>query len=407
MVPGEQARARTRTFVFTLAFVALAAGYGQFGSTSALGDVAKAFGIHSDQSSFTARVGLTWTALGIGIGVLRASSLLALPLAAFADRVGRRRVLLACGVVGLCITASAALSPGYWWFVALFALARPMLSAASTLTGVVTAELASPKGRATALAIVTAGAAAGAGLSAVVHGIVRGPDAFRILFGTAVLPAVLVAVLVPRLPETSNEASEAASPRLGAVPVELRSRLAIVMAISAAAGAISGPASGLAFVYAENFLKIHPATVSTVVVLSAVPGVVGLILGRRLADQRGRRVAVAVGVVGAAATSLLAYSGGAPAFIIGYVLGVFAGGLFAPGAAAIATEPFPTSFRASAGGWITVAAVLGGLTGIAVFCVVADATNSTFWAGAAAFLPGLAVLATLRRMPETKGAVLT
>lgn len=406
---GEQRRVAVRGFVLTLAFVALSAGYGQFGSTSALGDVAKSFGLHSDQSTFIGRVGLTWTALGIGVGILRAASLAALPLAALADRIGRHRVLFACGVAGLCVTASAALSPGYWWFVALFAIARPLLSTMSTLTGVVTAELSSPRGRATALAVVTAGAAVGAGLSAVVHGLVRGPDAFRILFGTAVIPAALVAILVPKVPETSDEASEAAaSPRLGAIPRELRGRLAIVMAVTAAAGAISGPASGLAFVYAENVLKIHPATVSAVVVLSAIPGVIGLVIGRRLADGQGRRVAVAVGVVAAAATSLLAYSGGTDAFLVGYVLGVFAGGLFAPGAAAIATEPFPTSVRASAGGWFVVAGVLGALAGLGVFCGVADATgNSTLWAGTAAFLPGLAVLVSLRWLPETKGAVLT
>ena len=407
-VTTPPARTSTRRLIVSLALIALAAGYGTFGSTAALGDVAKAFGIHSDQSTFSARLGLTWTTLGIGIGVLRAASLLALPLAALADRAGRRRVLFACGVVGLCVTASAALCPGFWWFVALFALARPALSAASTLTGVMTAELTSAKSRATALAVVTAGAAGGAGLSAVVHGAVRGHDAFRILFGTAILAAGLVALLVGRLPETTTaEAEAAASPRLGGFPRELRGRLAIVMAVTAAAGAISGPASGLAFVYAENYLKIHPATVSTVVVLSAIPGVLGLVLGRRLADVAGRRAAVAVGVLGAAGTSLLAYSGGAPAFICGYVIGVFAGGLFAPGAAALATEPFPTSVRASAGGWIVVAAVLGGLVGILVFCVVADAANSTLVAGLAAFLPGLPVLFALRRLPETKGLALT
>jgi MFS family permease len=154
-------------------------------------------------------------------------------------------------------------------------------------------------------------------------------------------------------------------------------------------------------------LKIHPATVSTVVVLSGIPGVIGLVIGRRLADRRGRRLAVAIGVVATAVTSLLAYSGGVDPFIAGYLLGVFAGGVFAPGGAAIATEPFPRSVRASAGGWIVVAAVLGALAGIGVFCAVADATNSTAWASVAAFLPGLLVLLLLPRLPETKGLALT
>ena len=417
--------------MFTLAFVTVAVGYGQFGSTSALGNVANAFGIISPQSTLTERAGFAFTTLSAGIAILRLASLAALPLAALADRLGRHRVLMACGVAGLCITASAALSPGYWWFVAIFALARPLLSAANIVTSVVTAELTSPKGRATALAIVTAGAALGAGVSVLVHGAVRGPNGFRILFATALIPAVLVWLLVRRLPEThgpahdashadgsSEPASRAAggvhaevpgshAPRLGAIPHELRGRLAIVMGVTAILGAISGPAGGFAFVYMEDFLRLHTSTVDIVVTASAIPGILGLVLGRWLADTRGRRVTVAIGVLATAGTSLYAYSGGRPAFIIGYILGVFAGGVVAPAGAAIATEPFPAAVRASAGGWIVVAAVLGAIVGLAIFGPVADATGSLAWASVAAFLPGLPVLFFLRRLPETRGMVLT
>ena len=70
----------TRALIFTLGYITVAVGYGQFGSTSALGNVAKAFGIATDQSSFTAHAGLALTTLAIGIAMLRAASLLALPL---------------------------------------------------------------------------------------------------------------------------------------------------------------------------------------------------------------------------------------------------------------------------------------------------------------------------------------
>jgi MFS family permease len=398
----------TRALVFTLAMVTVAVGYGQFGSTSALGNVAKAFGINTTQSSLTARAGLAWTTLAVGIVILRAASLAALPLCALADRVGRHRVLFVCGVTGLCVTASAALSPGYWWFVALFALARPLLSATNIVSSVVTAELTSPRGRASALAVVTAGAAVGAGLSVIVHGACRGPNGFRILFATALIPAVAVALLVRRLPETHGAVHDGThAPRLGTIPRHLRGRLAIVMAVTMAVGMISGPAGGFAFVYMEDFLKLHASTVTVVVTLSAIPGVLGLLLGRWLCDTRGRRLTVAAGVLATAAVSLYAYSGGRAAFIIGYVLGVFAGGVFAPGGAAIATEPFPAAVRASAGGWIVVAAVLGAIVGLAIFGPVADATGSLGWAAVAAFLPGLPALLWLRRLPETKGVVLT
>jgi MFS family permease len=396
-----------RTVVVTLGLVALAAGYGQFGATSALGDVAHAFGTVTNQSSFAARAGLSGSTLSIGLAILRAASLAALPIASFADRVGRRRVLYVCAVFGLCVTASASLSPGFWWFVALFALARPALSAASALATVVTAELTTARTRVTALTIVAAGAGVGAGMSAIVHGIVRGPHGFRVLFATAIIPLALVVVLVPRLKETLAVQHTGHPPRLGAIPREIRGRLAVVMGASAAIGAISGPANGFAFVYAENFLKISPAFVSLVVACSALTGLSGLLIGRRLADRQGRRGTYALGALASAATSLVAYSGGRPEFVVGYMVGVFAGGLFAPAAAALVTESFPKAVRASASGWVVVASVLGAVAGIFVFGVVADATGSTAWASVAAFLPGLPVLWLLRSLPETMGVTLT
>jgi len=401
----------TRVLVFTIACVTAAVGYGQFGATSALGNVASSFGIITQHQTLTERAGFAFTTLGLGIVILRLASLASLPLAALADRAGRHRVLLGCGVAGLCVTASAALSPSYWWFVALFAIARPMLSAANILSTVVTAELTSPRGRATALAIITAGAAVGAGLSVIVHGFARGPSGFRVLFATALVPAAIVWWLVRRLPETHGAVHhldhEHHAPRLGAIPQELRGRLGIVMGITAAASAISGPAGGFAFVYMEDYLRLHAAMVDAVVIASAIPGVLGLVIGRWLADRKGRRVTAALAMVLTAATSLFAYSGGAPAFIVGYILGVFCGGIFAPAGTAIATEPFPAAVRASAGGWIVVSSVLGAIVGLAIFSPVADATGSFAWAAAAAFLPGLGALWFLRRLPETKGLVLT
>jgi len=400
--------------ILILAFVALAAAFGQFGSTSALGDVAKTFGTSTvtSSSSFTAQAGLSGSTLAIGLAVLRFASLGVLPLASLADRVGRRRVLYVCGLAGLLVTASAALSPTYWWFVALFALARPMLSTSTTLASVMTAELSTARTRVTALMVVAAGAGIGVGCSAILHGFLRGPDGFRVLFATALIPAAVLAVLVPKLRETRGDTTPSAhAVRLGAIPREHRGRLAIVMGVVAVIGAISGPANGFAFVYGENILRLHAQLVSSVVALSALTGVLGLFVGRRLADHRGRRLAVAVGVLATAATSLYAYSGGRTAFVVGYLLGVCAAGILGPSGAALTTEAFPTAVRASAGGWVVVAGVLGTVVGLAVFGAVADATFATngtvLWAAVAAFVPGLPVLLLLRRLPETRDVALS
>ena len=142
--------------------VALAAGFGQFGFTATLGDVARHFGHVFQGSTITDRAGLSGTQLGLGLAVVRLPSLGGLPITAWADRAGRRKVLLfACGL-GLAITAASALSPTYWLFVIIFALGRPFLSAAAAVAQVEAAELTDSSQRASAVALVAAGYAVGA-----------------------------------------------------------------------------------------------------------------------------------------------------------------------------------------------------------------------------------------------------
>ena len=179
----------------------VAAGFAQFGATTALGDVAHAFGETGGGTSTVARVGLSGTTLGIGLAVVRLASLASLPLAALADRHGRRRMLLGCVSGGLAVTALAALSPGYWWFVALFAVGRPMLTATNAIAVVVAAEETETRDRAKAIALMTAGYGIGAGLTALIRGVAGEGLGFRGLFALALVPLAAVPLLARRLEE--------------------------------------------------------------------------------------------------------------------------------------------------------------------------------------------------------------
>src|SRR5918996_605046 len=77
--------------------------------------------------------GLSGTTVGIGLAIIRFASLGALPLSSAADRIGRRTVMLWCTAAGLALTAMAAISPSFWWFVAIVAIRRPRLTAANAL----------------------------------------------------------------------------------------------------------------------------------------------------------------------------------------------------------------------------------------------------------------------------------
>jgi MFS family permease len=396
----------SRRAIGVLFAIALAAGFAQFGAVASLNDVARHFGHVEATGSLRAVVGLSGSAIGIGLAVVRLASLAALPVSALADHRGRTRVVRAALAGGLLVTSAAALSPNYWFFVACFALARPLLTAVSTVVQVLTVELSSTAQRIHRLVIMAAGAGMGSGLSAILHGLIRGPGSFRWLFAITLVPVVVITPLVGRIPEPRRHGDDLA--RLGVVPPDARGRLTSVALVAFAAGMVTGPANGFAFVYAEGILKLAPHVVAEIVVVSAATGVAGLVASRALAHVIGRRATVAIGLFALAVTSSVAYSGGRVSFVLGYMVGVAAAGLFAPAASALSTEIFSRRVRSTAAGWVTLAGILGATAGLALFGVVGDsvhvaAATSLRLPAMVTFLPLLPTLLLLVRVPETRG----
>ncbi len=125
-----------------------ASGFGQFGVVTALGSVARTFGHLAHGATLADQAGLSGTKLGVGLAIIRLASLGGLPLTAMADRFGRHRMLVTTVGLGLMATVMAAASPGYWWFVVIFACGRPLLSATNALSEVIAAEQTNTQGRA-------------------------------------------------------------------------------------------------------------------------------------------------------------------------------------------------------------------------------------------------------------------
>ena len=388
--------------------MALAAGYGQFGAVAALGEVARSFGHAVHGTTVAEEAGLSGTVLGVGLAALRLASILGLPLAAVADRWGRRGTLLWWTAIGLVATMAAAASPSYWWFVAIFALGRPFLSAAAALTHVVTAELSRPSARATALAVVSAGYGLGAGINALTHAALRGTLGFRALFLTSLVPLIAIIIIGRWIPEPRRiPVIEGRKPRLGSVGQAHRRRLATVMGLIFATSMISAPASSFVFLYAENVTHLPKGVETAMIASAAFVGFVGLHFGRRIADTTGRRPAIALGVSGLAFASVILYSGSRVGVVVGYLGGVLASGLLAPAGTALPSELFPTEVRASVAGWGIVASVVGGVTGLLSFGFLADASGSFAWAAIATAAPLLLSLFLVRRLSETRGSELS
>jgi putative MFS transporter len=416
--------------VIAVALLGVASGFSQYAVTASLSDVASAFGANG--GDVAAQVGLSTTTVGIGLAIIRLASLGALPLSSVADRLGRRRVLLACTTVGLALTALAAVSPSFWWFVAIFAIGRPLMSTVNAVGSVVAAEETSSAHRTKAVALGIAGYGLGVGIVS----LARVPIneilglGFRGLFASSLLVLAAMPFIGRMLGETDRferlratvgrgsagrssaesatgtPAAAPATPRLRAltsVHPALRQRLVILILLTFAVNFVTGPANTFLFFYAEGQLGISRAGMAGAVIAAGVLGPFGLLIGRWAADRTGRRVASLLPQLVVAAAGIMMYSGSQAMLVGGYWLNVLAQAAYGTAYGALTTEVFPTSSRATTQGWLAAAGVLGAVAGLALFGAVTDATGSFVVAALAVCVPCALTALGYLPLPETRG----
>lgn len=394
--------------VLSVAGLSAGAGISAFGVTVVAGDVAAAFGDVTADDGPLGQIGLPVTTVGVALAVIRLASLGSLGFAVLADRIGRRRLLLTVAVLGFGLTSLAALSPTFWFYVALVALARPCLAALNAVAGVVAAEESRAADRAGAIALITAAYGLGSGIVSVGRGLLPGDPSFRLVTAFALVPLlVLVPVLAPRIREPSIARERTRAPgRPGAVPRRYRRRVTVLALLVGSIALATGPGFTYLFVYGERVLGAAPLEVAALVLAAGPLGLAGILLGRWGADRLGRRITGAVALAGTGLGVALAYSGSFANLAVGYLAAVLLGGAFAPAQGALAAELVPTAVRATVAGWLTVTGVLGAVVGLAVVGVVADATGG--FAVAAWALGGLVAVSALGflALPETRGVEL-
>ncbi len=422
--------------ILAVAWISFASGVGQFGVVSALGDVARTFGHLGSANTITAQAGLSGTSLGLGLACIRLAALFALPLAALADRRGRRTMLLTVCSIGLFITVLAAASPGYWWFVVIFATARPLLTATNSLCSVLAAEETSKKNRATAMALIAAGYGVGAGTTAVIHSLAASTLGFRGICLLSVVPLMTLPFVARSLeePERFTQLARAEglraptlNPLVGAIDTsatgesairgrparrraifaalepQYRKRLAIVALLAFFLSTVTGPANTFVYLFAQNVVHLSGIVTAAMVVCAGLTGLLGLLLGRWSADRFGRRPTGSIAMMFVALFAVVTYSGSKAALFFGYVTAVGVASVLAPAAGALVNELFPTEVRASISGWYAAASVVGAGVGLVAFGAVADIGNRFAVAATITFLPAVVVAFAFFLLPETRG----
>jgi MFS family permease len=410
--PDQRPRARGRARpawltapVLMVSILSIASGLAAFGVTAVIGDVAELFGEVTDGDGLAAQIGLPVTTLGIALSAIRLASLGSLPAAVLADRYGRRTLLLTVAALGLGLTSLAALAPSFWVFVALVTLARPALSTVNVLAGVIAAEESTARDRAGAVALIAAAYGIGAGIVSVGRGLLPGEPSFRVVMAFSLIPLVLLPVLARRIREPAiaraHHAEAGGLP--GTVPRRFAGDVALLALLTGGIALATGPGFTYLFVYGEGVLGSTPLFISVLVLAAGPAGLIGLLLGRAGADRLGRRVTggVAMGLTGLAVA--YGYAGTPRELAVGYLAAIMASSAFAPASGALAAELIPTKVRATVAGWMTVAGVIGAVTGLTSFGVLADLTGG-FASAARTLGIVVAVLAIgFRWLPETRG----
>lgn len=346
--------------------------------------------------------------LGWALFWIRLGALLSLPLAARADRHGRRQVLLLTVVGYTLATVLTAFTVAVTPFVICQLLANTFLVAELSLAHVVIVEEFPPRLRGYGLGVLGLLGSFGSGAAAMLFPFMQGTRlGWRGLYLIGIVPLTFLTYLRRSLPETRRwEAARATGARVQWRDV-LRSphRLRVIplLAISVAAWAVIAPAYGFFSYVATTRHQWTPAQVSLAIVIGGGVGTLGWPIGGRLADRLGRRITGSLGFV-AITTAIVAIFLGSPTWTTpGFSLLVFSEAWVTTAVAALASECFPTTIRSSAKALITNAQVIGGMLGLAAVGAFADRMGGAGAVIAALSTVNALALLLLWTLPETAG----
>jgi MFS family permease len=387
--PPDRLDPRTAEALGVLAAASLVTGYLATLLTQTVTYAAREFGVTD-----VGPQGRVLAAVRIGV-------VLALVLVAVADRRGRRPVILVCAVGGCLAAATGALAPSLAWLGASQVVARSFSTALAVLLGIVAAEEVPRGSRAYAVSVLGLAGGLGAGLCVAVLPLADlGTRGWRLVYLVPLAGLPLARGIARRLQETGRFAVSVA--RAG-VPLRGNGRRLALLAASAFLLAVfTAPASQLQNEFLRDERGFSAARISLLTLLTNTPAGIGVVLGGRLADVRGRRLVGAVGLVGGVgATVLMFASAGWPLWAWSAV-GAVVGGAVLPALGVYGPELFPTSLRGRANGVIGLLGVAGSVLGLLAAGHLADRLDGIGPALAVLSLgPAVLVVLVLAAYPET------
>ena len=338
-------------------------------------------------------------AQGDTLAAIRIGVVVSLAIAAWADRRGRRRALLACAAGGCVTTSLGAFAPGMAALGATQLVARGLSTALALLIVVVVAEEMPAGSRAYGVSLLTMTGALGAGMVLWFLPLVELDErAWRGLYVLPLLFLPLVWATARMLPESRRFVRGHAAARFAGHG----KRLALLAGTALSLAVFSTPASQLQNEFLRDEFAFSAGQITLFTILTVTPASIGIVIGGRLADMHGKRLIGAVGVAGGAAFTVVMYVGGSVTILwLASAVGSIIGGLAVPALAVYGPELFPTSLRSKANVVITALGVLGSVIGLLIAGRLAERWSLGPGIAALAVGPAIVVFLLLPFFPET------
>ncbi len=393
----EPAHLRVLGFV-TLAMLFENYDLGVFGN--ALPQIAATFGLDkAAQGTFTAAT--------------RFGALPAFLLLPFADRIGRRRILLV-SIAGMSLGsfATALAQSPLQFVIAQFATRTFIVSAAITSFVVVSEEFPA-RHRGWGIGMLGGVGAIGFGFGALLYSSVEWlPFGWRSLYALGIAPLAILPAFARGLRETGRFAASAqraeAAPRalgaLGSIGELLRRHPRRALAI-ALVGGLASAGTGPSFQFISEFLQTErgwrPGTFAALTVVFGAFAIVGNPVAGRLGDRYGRR-RVAATVLALFPLASLAFFAGPPGWVaLPWTAMVFLSMATTVCVRTLTTELFPTSLRGTGAGSLALLETVGVGTGLLVYAAVVGWFGSQSIALPLVALACLGAAASVYLVPET------
>jgi putative MFS transporter len=346
--PPEVLDARAATSLASLCGLAVVVGYLGTLLTQTITFAAGEFGASTgDQSAVLAAV--------------RISVFATIALTALADRRGRRKVLLVGTAVACVVSALGGFAPDLVTLGLSQVVVRALVTSCTVLLTVIVVEEMPAGARAFGISLLGLCGALGVGMCLWALPLADlSAGAWRALWFLALLGLPMVAWMGRHLPESRRfEAQHDVVPMAGH-----GQRLALLAASAFLLALFATPASQLMNQFLREERGFSASRISLFSLLTNTPGFIGVVVGARLADRRGRRIVGAVAVSGGVVlTAAMVLAAGWPMWALS-VVGAIVGAAAVPALGVYGPELFPTSLRGRANGLISVFGVSGTVVGL-------------------------------------------